>query len=173
MAGPHSPTHSLPPICGGHGPCRQSPCWAWEHQGSAANLLAELQFLLSAGPPSPGRCLPLEGREGHVDLRLRTPIVPGALTLEHIPSSIAFNPGSAPRDLRLLALPQGVTRGTHLLSSELPVLGSFSYNGKAPGAVQTFNLSTSLEVQDVRLQVRGGAACCTECQLISATVYAA
>ncbi len=53
------------------------------------------------------------------------------------------------------------------------MLGSFSYNGKAPGAVQTFNLSTSLEVQDVRLQVRGSATCSTDHRCICATACAA
>ncbi|CAI5512384.1 unnamed protein product [Closterium sp. Naga37s-1] len=33
----------------------------------------------------PGNCLPLKGQQGHIDIRLRSTIVPRAFTLEHLP----------------------------------------------------------------------------------------
>ncbi|CAI5468503.1 unnamed protein product [Closterium sp. Yama58-4] len=46
----------------------------------------------------PGNCLPLKGQQGHIDIRLRSTIVPRAFTLEHLPKSIAYEIHSAPKD---------------------------------------------------------------------------
>ncbi|CAI6011663.1 unnamed protein product [Closterium sp. NIES-65] len=47
----------------------------------------------------PGNCLPLKGQQGHIDIRLRSTIVPRAFTLEHLPKSIAYEIHSAPKDV--------------------------------------------------------------------------
>ncbi len=54
------------------------------------------QFLLTPGGPVPGDCLALNGSAGWVDIRLRQPIEPAALSYEHVPTSIAYDSSSAP-----------------------------------------------------------------------------
>ena len=46
----------------------------------------------------PGQCLCLNGSQGSVEVALRTPMLPTAITVEHVPTSITFEPGSALRN---------------------------------------------------------------------------
>jgi SUN domain-containing protein 1/2 len=62
-----------------------------------------VQFVLMPGGPIPGECLPLNGSKGYVDIKLRQPIIPTALTYEHVPSSIAYDIRSAPQDLTVVS----------------------------------------------------------------------
>lgn len=56
-----------------------------------------VQWLLSPGGIA-GECLPFNGTSGWVDIRLRTAVWPQAVTIEHIPQSLSFEPRSAPRN---------------------------------------------------------------------------
>lgn len=49
----------------------------------------------------PGQCFPLKGSSGFVEIRLRAPIVPEAVTLEHVAKSVAFDRSSAPKHCRV------------------------------------------------------------------------
>ena len=60
--------------------------------------LRAVQLVLMPGA-APGQCLPLEGASGYVDIKLREAMLPAAITLQHIPASIAFDVRSAPRQL--------------------------------------------------------------------------
>lgn len=64
----------------------------WAHNDSWLCM----QFLLTPGGPIPGECLPLNGSSGWVEVRLREPIEPLALSYEHLPTSIAYDSRSAP-----------------------------------------------------------------------------
>ncbi|CAI5509743.1 unnamed protein product [Closterium sp. Naga37s-1] len=64
----------------------------------AALLHPNAQVVLAPGR-FPGNCLPLKGQQGHIDIRLRSTIVPRAFTLEHLPKSIAYEIHSAPKDV--------------------------------------------------------------------------
>lgn len=78
------------------------------------------QYVLMPGGPIPGECLPLNGSKGFLDIKLRSAIVPTALTYEHVPTSIAYDIRSAPQDmsvvgaycLPLLALVKGLPDDT-------------------------------------------------------------
>ena len=60
-----------------------------------------MQLLLS--PISqPGACLPLVSSSGWVDIRLARPIIPTAVSYQHIPAAVAHDIRSAPRNLTLL-----------------------------------------------------------------------
>ncbi len=61
-----------------------------------------LQYVLMPGGPIPGECLPLNGSKGFVDIKLRSAIVPTALTYEHVPTSIAYDIRSAPQDMSVV-----------------------------------------------------------------------
>lgn len=46
----------------------------------------------------PGLCFALEGSSGFVQVKLRTAIIPQAVTLEHVSKSVAYDRSSAPKD---------------------------------------------------------------------------
>ena len=58
--------------------------------------------MLTPGGPIPGECLPLNGTSGEVIIHLREPIVPTALTYEHVPSAITYDFRSAPSDITVV-----------------------------------------------------------------------
>ncbi|KAF3441194.1 hypothetical protein FNV43_RR15106 [Rhamnella rubrinervis] len=49
----------------------------------------------------PGQCFPLKGTSGFVQIRLRTAIIPEAVTLEHVAKSVAYDRSSAPKSCRV------------------------------------------------------------------------
>lgn len=59
------------------------------------------EWLLTSGFLQPGRCLPLSGSTGSIDIRIRQQIHPVAVTLEHIPYAMSFDYGSAPREFEI------------------------------------------------------------------------
>ena len=58
--------------------------------------------MLTPGGPVPGECLPLNGSKGEVIIHLREPIIPTALTYEHVPSAITYDFRSAPSDITVV-----------------------------------------------------------------------
>ena len=68
-------------------------------------LARDLQFILTPGGPVPGECLPLNGTKGEISIRLREPIIPTAITYEHVPSAITFDFRSAPNDITVVSTP--------------------------------------------------------------------
>ncbi|GJY40699.1 SAD1/UNC-84 domain protein 1-like protein [Tanacetum coccineum] len=58
--------------------------------------------LLQPSFGQPGECFPLKGESGFVEIKLRTAIVPEAITLEHVDKSVAFDRSSAPKDCKVL-----------------------------------------------------------------------
>ncbi|CAI5999069.1 unnamed protein product [Closterium sp. NIES-64] len=75
-----------------------APAEAPVEPGEADLLHPNAQVVLTPGR-LPGNCLPLKGQQGHIDIRLRSTIVPRAFTLEHLPKSIAYEIHSAPKDV--------------------------------------------------------------------------
>ena len=65
----------------------------------------DVQFVLTPGGPVPGECLPLNGTKGEISIRLREPIIPTAITYEHVPSAITFDFRSAPNDVTVVGRP--------------------------------------------------------------------
>ena len=66
-------------------------------------VVCDLQFILTPGGPVPGECLPLNGSKGEVVIHLREPIIPTAVTYEHVPSAITYDFRSAPRDITVVS----------------------------------------------------------------------
>ena len=134
--------------------------------------LLPLQALLTP-KVAPGQCFPLEGHSGWVDIQLHHPIELTGFTIEHIPSSIAYNVSSAPKTISLVGLTPPTT---HLAKGDTftpgKVHGPFKYDVNSNSAVQTFSIfaSESEPVQHVRLQVgkeyvTGLARACSLCLL--------
>ena len=105
---------------------------------------------------APGQCFPLNGESGWVDIQLHHPIELTGFSIEHIPSSIAYNVSSAPKIVSLVGLTPPTT---HLAKGGTftpgKVHGPFKYDVNS-NAVQTYSIfaEESEPVQHVRLQVR-------------------
>ena len=88
-----------------------------------------MQFLLSPSNAA-GECLPLAGSTGHVDIRLRQKIIVHAVTVEHLPRSLAFDISSAPKDMSIAGFVDAPYLSEHL-EERLPrahQLGAFQYD---------------------------------------------
>lgn len=82
-----------------------------------------LQYLLMPGGPVPGECLALNGSQGYVDIKLRSAIVPTAITYEHVPSSIAYDIRSAPQDITVVRHAYSFCNNEHSLCCSSCVAG--------------------------------------------------
>ncbi|KAI3987460.1 hypothetical protein MKX01_039518 [Papaver californicum] len=61
----------------------------------------DAQRVLEPSFGEPGKCFPLKGRNGYVVIKLRTAIIPEAVTVEHVSKSVAYDRSSAPKDIRV------------------------------------------------------------------------
>ncbi|CAH2054155.1 unnamed protein product [Thlaspi arvense] len=97
----------------------------------------------------PGQCFPLKGSSGYVQVRLRTPIIPEAVTLEHVSKAVAYDRSSAPKDCRV----SGWLEDRDMESETMLLLTEFSYDLDRSNA-QTFEIADSAHsgfVNTVRL----------------------
>ncbi|XP_057538914.1 SUN domain-containing protein 1 [Amaranthus tricolor] len=89
----------------------------------------------------PGECFPLKGSSGFVKIRLRSAIVPEAITLEHVAESVAYDRSSAPKHCQVYGYLQG-KQGLETSPVELEkkfLLTDFTYDLDKSNA-QTFNV---------------------------------
>ncbi|KAL6980971.1 hypothetical protein U1Q18_022607 [Sarracenia purpurea var. burkii] len=92
----------------------------------------------------PGQCFPLRGGTGFVEIKLRTAVIPEAITLEHVAKSVAYDRSSAPKDCRV----SGWLQGHHLATDQVVdtqkmfLLAEFTYDLEKTNA-QTFNVFDS------------------------------
>ncbi|WOL06801.1 hypothetical protein Cni_G15535 [Canna indica] len=90
----------------------------------------------------PGHCFPLQGRSGFVEIRLRTGIIPKAITLEHVAKSVAYDRSSAPKDCRVSAWFESHEEDSSPdYVKKIFMLTEFSYDLDKSNA-QTFNIVT-------------------------------
>jgi len=47
------------------------------------------------------QCWPMEGRQGHVTIKLRQQIIPTEVTIQHIPKTIAPDYSTAPKEFTI------------------------------------------------------------------------
>ncbi|XP_047314786.1 SUN domain-containing protein 2-like [Impatiens glandulifera] len=83
----------------------------------------------------PGECFPLKGSSGFVVVRLRTAIIPEAVTLEHVAKSVAYDRTSAPKDCRVSGWLQG---NSDIDEEKMLLLTEFTYDLDKSNA-QTFS----------------------------------
>ncbi|XP_008786768.2 SUN domain-containing protein 1-like [Phoenix dactylifera] len=110
------------------------------------------QKMLEPSFGEPGQCFALQGSSGFVEIRLRTGIIPEAVTLEHVSKSVAFDRTSAPKDCRVSAWFEGPDDNPSDRSKKMLLLTEFTYDLEKSNA-QTFNVETiySAVVNMVRL----------------------
>ncbi|KAL1187864.1 SUN domain-containing protein 2 [Cardamine amara subsp. amara] len=97
----------------------------------------------------PGKCFPLKGSNGYVQVKLRAPILPEAITLEHVSKAVAYDRSSAPKDCRV----SGWLEDKDMESETMLLLTEFSYDLDRSNA-QTFDIPDSARsglVNTVRL----------------------
>ncbi|CAN6277729.1 unnamed protein product [Urochloa humidicola] len=108
------------------------------------------QKMLEPSFGQPGECFALKGSSGFVDVKLRTGIIPEAITLEHVDKSVAYDRSSAPKDFQIRGWYQGPQEGSGKDSNVMAALGEFSYNLDNSNA-QTFQLERSSNPQVVNM----------------------
>ncbi|KAK7405660.1 hypothetical protein VNO78_07239 [Psophocarpus tetragonolobus] len=90
----------------------------------------------------PGQCFPLKDSKGFVQIRLRTAIIPEAVTLEHVAKSVAYDRSSAPKDCRVSGWLQGNNADSAIETEKMYLLTEFTYDLDKSNA-QTFNVLNS------------------------------
>ncbi|PIN17197.1 Spindle pole body protein, contains UNC-84 domain [Handroanthus impetiginosus] len=88
----------------------------------------------------PGQCFALKGGSGFVEIRLRTAIVPEAVTLEHVAKSVAYDRSSAPKHCRVSGWMQGQdSTDLEISNAKMFLLTEFTYDLEKSNA-QTFKV---------------------------------
>ncbi|XP_028783152.1 SUN domain-containing protein 1 [Neltuma alba] len=90
----------------------------------------------------PGQCFALKGSTGFVQIKLRTAIIPEAVTLEHVAKTVAYDRSSAPKDCRVSGWLQGQNAESVIETEKMFLLSEFTYNLEKSNA-QTFDVSDS------------------------------
>lgn len=102
----------------------------------------------------PGQCFPLKGSSGFVQIKLRTAIIPEAITLEHVSKSVAYDRTSAPKDCRVSAWLRGVhDQDLEVHTEKMFLLAEFTYDLEKSNAqtVPVLDTAVSNIVDTVRL----------------------
>ncbi|XP_002991956.2 SUN domain-containing protein 1 [Selaginella moellendorffii] len=104
----------------------------------------------------PGQCLPLKGSNVFVEIALRTHIHPDAITIEHVPKSVAYDVTSAPKDFRVFGwLERSIQAGTIARPVKKLLLGEFSYSLDGSN-IQTFSFPEEVSrelINTVRIHI--------------------
>ncbi|PIA48705.1 hypothetical protein AQUCO_01400936v1 [Aquilegia coerulea] len=104
------------------------------------NVVAQKMLQPSFGEP--GHCFPLKGSNGFVDIKLRTDIIPDAVTLEHVAKSVAYDRSSAPKDCQIFGWFQGRDADQSNQAEKKFLLTEFAYDLDRSNA-QTFSVESS------------------------------
>lgn len=122
----------------------------WFYTANGNEVHHEANTMLRPSFGEPGQCFPLKGSTGFVEIKLRTAIIPEAITLEHVAESAAYDRSSAPKDCRVSGWLQD-----HDAAEQMFLLTEFSYDLEKSNA-QTFNVLESVGsgvVNTIRLDV--------------------
>ncbi|KAL6850482.1 hypothetical protein ACP4OV_021109 [Aristida adscensionis] len=91
----------------------------------------------------PGQCFALQGSSGFVEIKLKTGIIPEAVTLEHVSKDVAYDRSTAPKDCKVSGWYEetpGETQSGH--AARMSVLTEFAYDLEKNN-VQTFDVTAS------------------------------
>ncbi|CAK7325119.1 unnamed protein product [Dovyalis caffra] len=123
----------------------------WFLKGRGVQPNADEMLKPSFGEP--GKCFALKGSSGFVQIKLRSAIVPEAVTLEHVAKSVAYDRSTAPKDCRVSGWLQNHELASADYEKKMFLLTEFTYDLEKSNA-QTFNVlhsSASGLVDTVRL----------------------
>ncbi|KAL6650468.1 hypothetical protein ACP70R_009393 [Stipagrostis hirtigluma subsp. patula] len=108
------------------------------------------QKMLEPSFGQPGECFALKGSSGFVNIKLRTGIIPEAVTLEHVDKSVAYDRSSAPKDFQVHGWYQGSQDDSGKDLNAMTTLGEFSYDLEKSNA-QTFQLERTVDSRVVNI----------------------
>ena len=111
----------------------------WFPKTSLTGVHRDSEKMLKPSFGEPGQCFPLKGDSGFVQIRLRTTIIPEAITLEHVDKMVAYDRSSAPKDCRVYGWHQGHDTDIAAETGSMFLLAEFSYDLEKSNA-QTFNV---------------------------------
>ncbi|KAL3829839.1 hypothetical protein ACJIZ3_018641 [Penstemon smallii] len=113
--------------------------WLFNRNG----VSAEAVKMISPSFGEPGHCFPLKGGSGFVEIKLRTAIIPEAVTLEHVAKSVAYDRSSAPKQCRVSGWLRGQeTTDVEFDTNKMFLLTEFIYDLEKSSA-QTFKVVKS------------------------------
>lgn len=115
-----------------------------------SNVHTTAQKMLEPSFGQPGECFAVKGSSGFVKVKLRTAIIPEAVTLEHVDKSVAYDRSSAPKDFQVRGWYQGPHDDSEKDSNVMSTLGEFSYDLDKSNA-QTFQLERTAESRVVNM----------------------
>ncbi|KAG6630844.1 SUN domain-containing protein 1-like [Carya illinoinensis] len=115
----------------------------WFLNGARNSARTNADKMLRPSFGEPGQCFALSGSSGFVQIRLRTAIVPEAITLEHVAKSVAYDRSSAPKDCRVSGWLQGRNIDAAVDTEKPFLLAEFTYDLEKSNA-QTFNVLESV-----------------------------
>ncbi|XP_057812531.1 SUN domain-containing protein 1 [Salvia miltiorrhiza] len=102
-------------------------------------VCAEAERMIRPSFGEPGQCFALKGGSGFVEIRLRTAIVPEAVTLEHVAKSVAYDRSSAPKHCRVSGWLQ---TDPEIPTEKMFFLTEFTYDLEKSNA-QTFKVESA------------------------------
>ncbi|XVF82595.1 hypothetical protein PTKIN_Ptkin16aG0062100 [Pterospermum kingtungense] len=109
----------------------------WFLKSSQNGVHRDAEKMLKPSFGEPGQCFPLKGSNGFVQIKLRTAIIPEAITLEHVGKSVAYDRSSAPKNCRVSGWLQG--RDLDFDADKMFLLAEFTYDLEKSNA-QTFDV---------------------------------
>lgn len=115
-----------------------------------SNVHTTAQKMLEPSFGQPGECFAVKGSSGFVKVKLRTAIIPEAVTLEHVDKSVAYDRSSAPKDFQVRGWYQGPHDDSEKDSNVMSTLGEFSYDLDKSNA-QTFQLERTAQSRVVNM----------------------
>jgi SUN domain-containing protein 1/2 len=124
--------HSEPYVTG-----KLSSSWFQGSDRNGVHNIADKMLRPSLGEP--GECFPLKGSSGFFIVRLRTAIIPEAVTLEHVAKSVAYDRSSAPKDCKVSGWLGSITSSIDDVADNVIYLTEFTYDLERSNA-QTFNI---------------------------------
>ncbi|TVU22583.1 hypothetical protein EJB05_32293, partial [Eragrostis curvula] len=102
---------------------------------------ADPQKMLQPSFGEPGQCFPMQGSSGFVEIKLKSAIIPEAITLEHVSKDVAYDRSTAPKDCRVSGWYEetpGETQSSD--AAKMSVLTEFVYDLEKKN-VQTFDVT--------------------------------
>ncbi|KAJ1283247.1 hypothetical protein BS78_03G113800 [Paspalum vaginatum] len=101
---------------------------------------ADPEKMLQPSFGEPGQCFAMQGSSGFVEIKLKTGIIPEAVTLEHVSKDVAYDRSTAPKDCRVSGWYEetsGEAQSSH--AAKMAVLAEFTYDLEKNN-VQTFDV---------------------------------
>ncbi|KAL1536055.1 SUN domain-containing protein 1-like [Salvia divinorum] len=132
-------------VSGGARVVKHSEPYGGKNGGSASWLMqrnrvsAEAERMIRPSFGEPGQCFAIKGGSGFVEIKLRTAIVPEAVTLEHIAKSVAYDRSSAPKHCRVSGWLQTFPE---IATEKIFLLTEFTYDLEKSNA-QTYKVKSA------------------------------